>query len=297
MIKHLPALPFLVFLLAAGNNMYAQTKQYDSLSTQKSSYWQAEIIYTSNNVYLGRKDSLHLPYLTPVIGYYNRSGLYISSGLSYLTATGSSRVDLFYIDAGYTFTRNNVQAQLSATKYFYNHQSTNVNADVKAGVDLYAAYDFGFIQPSMEAAANFSNLTDYILTLGLEHTFYAGNDFSFTPGFSMNAGTQNAYNFYYNKRKFAVRRKKARAGNTNYDINAQVAGAAAFKTLDYECSLPVSYTLNAFTFNFTPCFALPVHPATINYTVKSSAGNQYTAGYHEELKNTFYWSAGITCTF
>lgn len=240
---------------------------------------------------------MRLPYLTPSLTYYHKSGLYVSGGVSYLAASGSSRIDLSYIDAGYSFSVNNFEGQVSATKYFYNSQSTNVNADVKAGLDLYAGYDFGFIKPSAEATINFSKLTDYILTLGLEHSFEAGDQFEITPSVFMNAGTQNAYNSYYSQRRFAVRKKKAGARSVVYDINASVEDAAAFKILDYECSLPVNYTLHHFTFNVTPSVALPVHPAIIQYSVKTAAGNSRSVTYTESLQNSFYWSAGVTFTF
>ncbi len=282
-----------LLLLFSPASLFAQK---DSAAST-TSYWQADITYLSNNVYLGRKDSLRLPYLTPSLTYFHKSGLYVSGGVSYLAASGSSRIDLSYIDAGYSFSLNNFEGQVSATKYFYSSQSTNVNADVKAGLDLYAAYDFGSIKPSAEATLNIGKLTDYILTLGLEHSFDAGDGFEITPSVFMNAGTQNAYNSYYNQRRFAVRKKKARTRNPVSEINASVQNAAAFKILDYEASVPVSYKLQHFTFNVTPAVALPVHPAVIQYTVKNGAGNSRSATYTESLQNCFYWSAGITYTF
>ena len=275
----------------------AQTQHADSSAGAKTSYWQADLGYLSNSVYLGRKDSVRLPYLTPSVSYHNKSGLYMSGGLWYLPAAGDHRIDMGYVEAGYSFSVHQFEAQVSATKYFYSEESTNVNANVKAGLDLYTAYDWDFLTPSAELTLNFSKQTDYILTLGLEHSFYAGDHITITPSVFMNAGTQNAYNSYYQERKFAAVRKKAKARNMPYVIGSNVQNAAAYKTLDYEGSLPINYTLHRFTFNITPTVALPVNPANIQYTVKSPTGNVHTTTYREAIQNSFYWSTGVTFTF
>src|SRR5277367_2583446 len=42
------------------------------------SFWLANINYLSNNVYLGRKDSILSPYFTASLGYYHKSGLFVN---------------------------------------------------------------------------------------------------------------------------------------------------------------------------------------------------------------------------
>ena len=71
-------------------------KAQDSAKNSKpdKSYFEAGLSYLSNNVYLGRHDSLKIPYLTPSFNYYNKSGFYAGSTLSYITSAGNSRVDL-----------------------------------------------------------------------------------------------------------------------------------------------------------------------------------------------------------
>lgn len=284
----------LVFFSTVAVN--AQQKNQDS--TAGKSYWLTGVTYQNDNVYLGRKDSLKLPYITPSIGYYHKSGVYVSTSLSYLTGA-NSRVDLIAIEAGYHYVKNDFQAQVAGIKYFYNSQSTSVKSAVKGGVDAYTAYNFGCIKPSLEGTVNFSNTSDAGLTLGVEHTFYTNdNKLDITPSLYVNAGTQNYYSSYYTSRRYGgLRKRKRLAGGNYYDISAQVTDASQLKLLDYEFDAPVYYTCGKFSFNFTPSYAIPVHPAILMVTVKNAAGTQSTGTYAEKLSNVFYYSFGVSYKF
>ena len=78
-----------IILSLAGNSIYAQ--QTDSLATKNDievaatdrdnsdpakSYFSSGTNYQTDNVYLGRKDSATIPYLSPRLGYYYKSGLF-----------------------------------------------------------------------------------------------------------------------------------------------------------------------------------------------------------------------------
>src|SRR5436305_15254315 len=101
MKKHYLPLFLLLFSIAFYKNSGAQ-KTTDEESTSKSSYFKLGLNYQTDNVYLGRKDSVKVPYLTPSIGYYDKSGFYISGSLSYLPSSGENRIDLFIIECGYS---------------------------------------------------------------------------------------------------------------------------------------------------------------------------------------------------
>src|ERR1700733_16109732 len=76
------------------NNKTPKVKLIDSVSSNdiedndslihRKSHFMASLTYLNNNVYLGRRDSVATPYLTPTFGYYHKSGLYISGSASYL---------------------------------------------------------------------------------------------------------------------------------------------------------------------------------------------------------------------
>jgi hypothetical protein len=291
---YLPILLSILFSLSL-QGLKAQDNADDS--TTATSHWEASISYLSNSVYLGRKDSLKVPYITPTIGYYNKSGFYITGSLSYLSGSTQSQIDLFELEAGYTFTANKLDGAISFSKDFYNSKSYGVKSETKGSLDGSLDYDLGFIKPSMQAEIAFNFKSDYSLGLGLEHTFSAADDnLEITPSFLLNASTQNFYSSYYNKRKYSQKRKKA--NNTGIEsITAYLPNAAEFKIMDYEFSVPVDYKAGNFTFNFTPTLAVPTNPNIVILTVKSLNGDTHTKTSTEKLSNVLYWSARVTLSF
>lgn len=266
-------------------------------TTPKKSYWQAGLSYLSDNVYLGRKDSVRIPYVMPTIGYYHKSGLYADATLGYAILPGNSHIDMVSLEAGYALTTGNFDGQVAASKFFYSSKSYSVRSEIDANIVVDASYDLHFIKPTFEATFNFGNNTDYVLTWGLQHTFYAAGDhLDITPGFVMNSGTQNYYDSYYRKRKYSKTRKN---GTTvNGTITATVVDPSAFKTLDYEASIPLNYTLGKFTFNFTPTLAIPVNPAQVTRVTQPTGGGATTkVATLEKLNNSFFWNLGLSFKF
>ena len=263
----------------------------------RRSYWQGGLSYLSDNVYLGRKDSVKIPYAMPSIGYYHKSGLYATATLGYALLPGNSHIDMVSLEAGYMLTVGNFDGQLAASKFYYSSKSYSVKSDIDANIVIDAAYDLHFIKPTFEATFNFGSQTDYILTWGLQHTFYTANDaLDITPTALVNSGTQNYYNSYYRNRKYSTKRKN---GTTvNGTITATVVDPSAFKTLDYEASLPINYTLGKFTFNFTPTLAIPVNPAQVTRITKPTGGTSTTkVATLEKLNNSFFWQFGLLVKF
>jgi hypothetical protein len=82
-------------------------------ATKKSSHWIADLPYQSNDVYLGRRDSVSVPYITPSIGYHDRSGLFLTGSFSYLPKAGMSRIDVVTIEGGYSYTSDGLSAGIS----------------------------------------------------------------------------------------------------------------------------------------------------------------------------------------
>lgn len=262
----------------------------------EKSHWEAGISYLNNSVYLGRQDSSKVPYITPILSYYNKCGFYISSSASYLNSGGESRIDLVEFLAGYTFTINKFEGDVSATKDFYNSQSKNVRSETQGYLDATFAYDFGFIKPSVKAGITFNPKDDYSGGFGLEHSFYALYDsLVITPSFLLNASTQNYYSLYYTKKRYSAKQKKTNGPGTT--ITAYLPNAAGFKIMDYEFGLPVSYTTGKFIFDFTPTLAVPVNPNIIQLTITPPSGISVMKTKTEKLNSVFYWSAGITYSF
>ena len=284
-------------ICAAYFSFLPDSKAQDSTKNKNSdhSYLEAGLTYLSNNVYLGRHDSLTIPYLTPSLTYYNKSGFFAGTSLSYLTSAGNSRIDFVELDAGYAFTINKFSAIASAEKDFYNSESKNVRAETKGSLDGTIAYDFGVVKPILQGGIVFGNNNDYYTALGLDHSFYFDDDnFEITPSVLLNASTQNYYSSYFTKRKFKAKRKNQPGGVAT---KAYLPNAANFKIMDYEFSLPIDYAVGKFTFDLTPKVAVPVNPNVAVITVTPASGVSTTRTKTESLSNIFYWSATVSYDF
>ena len=274
--KLLPALLITIFCGSAAN---AQDTTHN-----KSSYFKLGTSYLTNSVYNGRKDSVTLPYITPSIGYYDKSGFFVSGSLSYLAATGDSRIDLFTIETGYDFT---ISSQLSGgiygSKYFYNTSSTSVTSQTKGSVGASLSYDPGFVTVSTGLDISFASKADVNVSAAVAHGFYfgeKGNEWGITPTISTNLGTQNSYQDYVKKRRSK--------GSSNSTV--QTNSTNSFGILDYELSLPITYDGNKWGLFLTPIYAIPQNPIS----VASSTGSGYTT---EKLENTFYAQFGVYVKF
>ncbi len=280
-----------VFLLSCCLISVAQDEKKPE---KEKSHGEASLGFENNSVYYGRKDSLTTPYLTPVLGYHDQSGFYIEGSISYLLRSGDSRVDLTSIGAGYDFSVGNFNGGIAAEKYFYNGNSTNVRAEVKGDLSVTLGYDFGFIETSLQPGINFANKSDYWLGWGVDHHFSLADDkLDIGPSFLLNGSTRNFYNSYFGKRKY----KHKNAGGPGPTISASVQDASQFKVMDYEWSLPVSYTVKNLTFAFTTSYAIPVNPAVVTVVVIPIAGPATTRTFTEKTDNTFYFSLEVTIKF
>lgn len=287
-----------LFVCAAFSCLCQNVKAQDSTKsiTSDTSYFETALSYLSNSVYLGRHDSLKIPYLTPSFTYYNKSGIYINSSLSYLNSAGINRVDLVEIDAGYNFTIHKFSGQVSVEKDFYNSQSKNVKSETKGSLNGTMSYDFGFIKPVLQEGIIFNKTNDYYAGLGLEHSFFLADDnFEITPSFLINASTQNYYSSYYTKRKYTPKRKNQTGSGTI--TKAYLPNAAVFKMMDYELSVPFDYSVRKFVFDITPTLADPVNPNVAVVTVTPPSGISVTKTQKEKLNSIFYLSAGVTYSF
>ncbi|MEO8854916.1 MAG: hypothetical protein ABI359_14120, partial [Ginsengibacter sp.] len=250
--------------------------------------------YLSNNVYLGRHDSLKIPYLTPSFNYYNKSGFYAGTSLSYLASAGNSRVDLVEIEAGYAFTMNKLSGIVSAEKDFYNSQSKNIRAETKGSLNGTLSYDLGFIKPSLQGGIVFSSTNDYYASFGINHPFFFADDnFEITPSLLINASTQNYYNSYLVKRKYKTKKKNQTVTSTR----SYLPNTSQFKIMDYEFSVPLDYSVGKFIFDITPTASLPVNPNVVSTTVTAASGASVTKTKAETLSSIVFWSAGITYSF
>ena len=250
-------------------NTYAQSD-----SIPKKSYFKAGASYLSNAVYSGRKDSSVVSYLSPTIGYYNKSGFYVDGSLSFLAnSSDAGSIDEILLEAGYEFNiKDNLAAGLYASKYFYNNSSYSVTSELQGGIGGYFTYDAGFMNIGAGADLLFSTGTDLTINGNLSRGFSFGSDsklWSVTPTAEVNAGTQSFYRAYYKNRKFnytssGTKGKGHNSGNGTSGSSKTISFLQSnrFSILDYELSVPIAYDAKAWGLFVTPTLALPVNPST-----------------------------------
>lgn len=278
----------------------AGTLKADSAKPHRSrSYFEIGVNYQSDNVYLGRKDTARLPYIIPTITYNHRSGLYLSASAAWLDDADANRIDLITLDLGYSLKKGHYTGDYWFSKYFYNKDASSVTSGIPASINASNGYNLGFVKPTLDLTLDIATRLDFQAGFGLEHKFTAfDDDLEITPRIVANASTLNFYDNYYQKKRFRKKQGKTTLTGTE-KITGSVTNASAFRIMDYEASLPLSYSLGSLTFSFTPSYAIPVHPSVISVTKTYSVTTipSTTQLQKEQLSNTFFFTAGLSYQF
>ncbi len=256
------------------NAAYSQ----DSTTEKPKSHVEVSAKYLSRNVYMGRTDSAKISYLSPVIGFFHKSGFHLLGSVSYMPNGGANRIDVATIEAGYDFTIGpKFYGGIYADQFFYNTGSFAVNAEIHTSIGMYGGYDAGWVTINGGAGYTLGALPDIITEAGLSHSFFADKErLEITPSAKFNAGSQNYYKAYYtsgraSKSGVALSKSKGKGrglGNsgsttTTTTVTTTIQDASHFTLLDYEISCPFDYKLKKWELKFTPTLAIPVNPATI----------------------------------
>jgi len=260
------------------------------------SHFALNVVYESNDVSNGRKDSTVIPLITPKISYIFKSGFEIDLSVGYNIHEPSPQVNQYTLDGSYSFNPGNYSGSVTLSGFLYSKQSGSTTAEQRGSLEYDNSYDLNFIQPGLNLTWTFNNgVPDYQASFSLQHEFDIGN-LSITPTATMNAATQNAYNSYYQNRRFSIPREGKPPLPANVTLSGEVLNASQFQILDYEFSAPVGYTAGKWNFSFTPTYALPVHPADIKLSIQEN-NNIHSYTYKETLPNTFYVQFGVTFNF
>jgi len=286
----------LIFFLFTALIASAQEKaaKKDSIAPKKS-HWVAGLTYQNNDVYLGRRDSVAIPYLSPSFGYHDRSGFFITASASYLLTPGEQRFDAGSIEGGYSYESDHFSTEITAAKDFFSDRSFAVTSEILGRLSGHFSYDFDVIEPFVDIDANFSEKTDMAFGLGAEHSFsIIENVLETDPAFHINFASQNFYNGYYGKRRYNPNRKNS---NSSTSVTAAIANASKMQLMDYELEAPIEYNWRKkLKLNFTPTLAIPENPATVTTTTKTTGGKNTTQTTTESLNGVFYFSVAITYT-
>ncbi len=244
---------------------------------ENKSYFMTGLNYMSNNVYLGRKDSVALPFISPYIGYHFSNGIYGKAIVS--DAPTKGYIDLLTLEAGWDHNLgDHFNLGVCGDKFYYNKNSTNIRSATKGGLGANGQYTNDWIEPQLTWDFNFNKAsTDYVLGLELDHDFdLKKHKFHIVPAVSLNYGTRHFYDDYFINR-FLKKDKTLAAYNV-------VADANEFVPLDYEIKTKFTYRVTKWLFTLTPTYSVPTSPATITLPGKNKNKTTET----EKLSNSFF---------
>jgi len=236
----------------------------DEKSTGKPGWFKFGINYSSNNVFMGRTDSVATPYFIPEVKYTLKSGLFMSASAYYIPNKKTSKLDGGEITAGYDFDiTDDLSGSGSYTKQFYSATSTEVTSSIGSTFNVEFDYDLSDIcSPSVSF--------DYIINKqGIENDFFAGFDIDhdfikkgvfgekdivlFAPGVSINTGAQDG---------------------------------GKFELLNYEISTPLIYKSGHFIFQLAP-----------RYSIAKNLLPDATGAKPSNKTSVFYFETGVFLKF
>ena len=278
-----------LFLFIAING-FSQTADPVKDTAQSVSSLTLSLIYSTNTVFVGRKDANYKGYLNPSLTYMNKTGLFVSlSGDYYPELKTNKFVDYSY-EGGYQFTlASELTGSVYVSRMHSNSNSTKVNAGVGTSFGTYLSWDNDIINFGTGFDYSKGKFNDVTLTptISKDITFSFGDilqyDLSIDPTLTFSFGSQNFYRYYLIDRKYVNPTVISR-------INGHISEMKKFQLLDYEFSVPVSLSYNSFTFTATPFYVIPVNQPDFKNILPLLPGFKYS-------DNTFFFQFGLSYQF
>lgn len=292
-------IPLLTFVsLFIGSSVIAQTSAINNAEKpDKTASFKAGVNYLSNNVFMGRADTVKTSIILPELKYTFNNGIFISGNINYIPNNKRKKLDGGNIVAGYDFDiTDDLSGGVSVAKLFYSSSSVQIGSSISSVFNANINYDIaGIITPAVSVDYNiikngFSN--DVFINGSLSHDFEKKgvfNDkdlFAISPTVAINAGTQNFYDAYVTGRKYkSTAKNQALAAKETALLDQRKEQLSHFDVLDYEFSAPLEYKIGMLILNFTPTYAI----------TKNKLPSAIAAGLVNG--NIFYFETGATLKF
>jgi hypothetical protein len=275
------------------SRIHQKPKPAAKADSASASSFKFGVSYMSNNVYMGRTDTVTTPVIVPDIKYTFKNGIYFTGDLFFIPTKPKQKLDGGSVAGGYDWDISDaLSAGGSFTKMFYSATSTQIASAISATINANINYDNDYLSPELNIDYNLNDggiNNDFLISPALTHDFIVvgvfgdADIFLIAPTVTLNAGTQNFYDSYLNKKK--LRSRKLTAVQTKL-LNQYVAQLGQFGILDYELSAPLEYKAGHFIFTFTPTYAI--------------VENQLPKAIAAQLSNAsgvFYVEAGVALKF
>ena len=264
----------LLFLLTAFGAFAQNTSTEDAedildkLDLRQSSF-KIGVNYLSNNVFMGRADTIRTPTILADMKYTFKNGIFLSATANYIPNRVTHKLDGGSAAAGYDFAvTDNLLGGVSFTKLFYTANSTQIGSAIGSTINANLSYSIAdIITPFVSADYNFLKQGfghDIFLNASVSHDFTKGGIFSdrdfliISPTVAMNAGTQNFYDAYFVVKKYKLTKEALELlqGAESLIIKKRENQLSKFQLLDYEFSAPLAYKLGVLMLSFTPTYAI-----------------------------------------
>jgi hypothetical protein len=267
---------FTLLLIIFSSTLIAQTTTNSKDSTNiKDSIKKTAVTFLAGPIYVpvlhyyGRTDSLKSSALLPTIYIqFDSIGLYVTATAVLLNdQTQTLGYAGTITEAGYKFGQKvkGFGGNVYANKFFYNTTQLPQSAlQEQAGVNLY--YLYKYINFTGSAGLAFSNNTDVLSSVGVNHTFRkkrGNNIYLAIPTFVANAGTQNFINASYKTSTLPL-----------IPPQEVLQSNRQFTLLDYELTMPLILARKHIFVIATPSYIIPENIVSVpNHPELSEKGS------------------------
>lgn len=251
---------------------YAQT---DSLGESKSGL-DLSVNYISNLNYYGRLDSTKSSGVSPMAEFWFNQNFYANLS-PYFEITDYSFLQYAGVNGGvgYQYSGDKFFFSAGFVKSFFTDNTIVPQSIVKSQVNTLATYFNDILNISGGADLKFSDKTDLIFNVGLDHSIYSFGKkkgiWIIDPSITMNIGSNYFSRYYFEldpSEKVLKELKK-------------------IKPISTELSVPLFYLKDKWTLLFFPTYVIPMNLVDIFDTNR----------YKELGKSSFYMTAGIKYRF
>ncbi len=248
--------------------------------------------YSSANTFLGKKDSISIPILTPTIKYTTSKDFFYQLNLVHSNTT-DKLFDQLDLRAGYNHYFNDQwNATISYTRSFYSKAVDRFNSIVNNDINLYVGYDWDYVYSALSldytsgskayAYTYYDTLTgplgkkhiieskesgnlsakDFTVTFMNSRQFYFYDLFNevdkliVCPEIDVYFGTQNSVQQSSTIRKLVKGKKQKTITSSNNTTSPFMA---------YSFNLDLRYVYKRITLNLSPYYTIPQKMASDTY--------------------------------
>ena len=234
--------------------------------------------------YLGRKDSIKTPVITPNIRVKLKNGIFAEIEGFY--DTKQSKIAGGYGAAGYEFDKDKWGGSAFLSQYIFNNDTNLVKSELSTGIGASLYYNFGFVTANVEPNYTFGNSKSFVLGTGLSKDIEiksGDNQFEISPKVYTWFGNQSFVENHYETQQI----HHGKSPNFKTITTTTTTNVDKFQLMDIEASVPVSYSISKFKIFAEPLLAFPQ-----NY--KKLGGYYSSSDYPDPI---FIFKFGVNYTF